>query len=131
MFISATDFYEWRHIFPIGKRGEPLETAVKYAYRIGVAGEEVFFIAGVWQPWTDRETGETIDTCALATTDANSIMRRIHNSKNRMPTILTKELAGEWLSTGLSEKRITEIATYQIPAHQMDAHPIPKILFRF
>jgi putative SOS response-associated peptidase YedK len=45
--FPATDFYEWRHIFPIGKTGEPLKTAVKYPYRIGVAGEEVFFIAGI------------------------------------------------------------------------------------
>ena len=46
----------------------------------------------------DKETGETVDTCALVTTKANGLMEQIHNSKKRMPTILTSELAGEWIS---------------------------------
>ncbi|CAN5540234.1 SOS response-associated peptidase [soil metagenome] len=124
--FPATEFYEWRHIFPIGKKGQPLKTAVKYPYRIAVKDEEVFFIAGIWQPWTDRETGETIDTCALVTTKANGLMEQIHNSKKRMPAILTSELAGEWISDGLTEERITEIASFQLPAAQMTAHTIKK-----
>ncbi len=124
--FPATDFYEWRHIFPIGKKGQPLKTAIKYPYRIGVKNKEVFFIAGIWQPWTDRETGETVDTCALVTTKANSIMEQIHNSKKRMPTILTEKMAGEWISDGLSEQRITEIATSQLPADEMDVHTVRK-----
>lgn len=124
--FPATDFYEWRHIFPIGKKGQPLKTAIKYLYRIGVKNKEVFFIAGIWQPWTDRETGETVDTCALVTTKANSIMEQIHNSKKRMPTILTEKMAGEWISDGLSEQRITEIALSQLPADEMDVHTVRK-----
>jgi putative SOS response-associated peptidase YedK len=124
--FPATDFYEWRHIFPMGKKGQTLKTAVKYPYRIGVRGREVFFIAGIWQPWTDRETGETVDTCALVTTKANSLMEQIHNSKKRMPTILTEELAADWISDGLSENRITEIATFQLPPEKMDCHTIDK-----
>jgi putative SOS response-associated peptidase YedK len=124
--FPATDFYEWRHVFPIGKKGQPLKTAVKYPYHIGVKGKEVFFIAGVWQPWTDRETGETIDTCALVTTKANPLMEQIHNSKKRMPCILSEDLAGEWISDGLGESRITEIATFQMPSSQMEAYPIRK-----
>lgn len=121
-----TNFYEWRHVFPMGKKGQPLKTAVKYPYNIGIRDEEVFLVAGIWQTWTDRDSGETVDTCALVTTKANSMMEKIHNSKKRMPCILTRELAGEWLSDGLSEKRITEIATYQIPAEKMQAHTIHK-----
>ena len=43
-----------------------------------------------------------------------------------MPTILTKELAEEWLEDGLTQKRITEIATHQYPEELMDAYTIPK-----
>jgi putative SOS response-associated peptidase YedK len=124
--FPATNFFEWRHVFPLGKKGQPLKTAVKYPYHVSLRGKEVFFIAGIWQPWTDRETGETVDTCALVTTRANSLMEQIHNSKKRMPCILTEELAGEWISDGLTENRINEIATFQIPSDQMDAHPIRK-----
>jgi putative SOS response-associated peptidase YedK len=124
--FPATDFYEWRHIFPIGKKGQPLKTAVKYPYRIGLKGKQVFFIAGIWQTWTDRESGETVDTCALVTTKANTLMEQVHNSKKRMPCILTEELAAEWISDGLTEERITEIATFQYPAVEMEAHTIRK-----
>jgi putative SOS response-associated peptidase YedK len=126
LFIS-TSFYEWRQVFPIGKKGQPLKTPVKYPYNIRTKSEnEIHFTAGIWQAWTDKETGETVDTCALVTTKANRLMEQIHNSKKRMPTILTPELAGEWISDGLSEERISEIATFQYPAEMMEAWPIHK-----
>jgi len=40
----------------------------------------------------------------------------------RMGTILTLEKAGEWLS----EQRINEIATSQLPADEMDVHTVRK-----
>ena len=48
-------------------------------------------------------------------------MEQIHNSKKRMPTILTEDLAWEWLFGNLDEERITEIARYQFPTEQMEA----------
>lgn len=125
LFIS-NGFYEWRHIYPIGKKGLPLKTPVKYPYIIGTKGSGINLIAGIWQAWTDRETGETLNTCALVTTKANALMEQIHNSKKRMPVILTDELAGEWISDSLAEERISEIATFQYPAGDMEAWPIQK-----
>lgn len=126
LFIS-TSFFEWRHVHPIGKKGQPLKTAIKYPYNIRTKTDSgLHFTAGIWQPWTDKETGETVDTCALVTTKANKLMEQIHNTKKRMPTILTPQLAGEWISDGLSEERIFEIATFQYPAELMEAWPIHK-----
>ena len=83
-------------------------------------------MAGIWQPWTDQQTGEQIDTMSIVTTDANYIMKQVHNSKNRMPTILGDELAWEWMMDEISEERITEIATNQYPAELMQAYSIEK-----
>lgn len=124
--IPASFFYEWQHVFPVGKRGQKLKTAVKYPYVISIKDTDCFLIAGVWQPWTDKNTGEMVNTFALITTDANSLMKQIHNSKERMPTILPVLLAEEWLSKDLSEKRITELATYQIDSSSMIAHTVRK-----
>ncbi|MEP7143656.1 MAG: SOS response-associated peptidase family protein [Ferruginibacter sp.] len=125
--VLSTGFYEWRHIFPLNKKtGLPLKTAVKYPYHIGLKGKEYFYIAGIYNPWTDTATGEHIETLALVTTAANTLMKQIHNSKERMPAILTEDLAWEWLFNDLEEKRITEIATYQFPAEQMEACTIGK-----
>jgi putative SOS response-associated peptidase YedK len=38
---------------------------------------------------------------ALVTTEANPLMRQIHNSKNLMPTMLPDELAWEWMMQDL------------------------------
>ena len=125
--VLSTGFYEWRHVFPIGKKtGKPLKTAVKYPYHIGVKDREYFYIAGIWQPWKDIETGEYIETFSVVTTTANKIMEQIHNSKKRMPTILTEDLAWEWLFGDLAEERITEIARYQFPTEKMEACTISK-----
>jgi len=125
--ILSTGFYEWRHVFPVGKKnGKPLKTAVKYPYHIGVKDREYFFMAGIWQPLKDTETGEYVETFSIVTTAANKLMEQIHNSKKRMPTILTEDLAWEWIFDDLDEERITEIAQYQFPADQMEACTISK-----
>jgi putative SOS response-associated peptidase YedK len=125
--ILSSEFYEWRHIHRLNKKtNQPLKTADKYPYHIGLKDKAYFFIAAIWQPWVDKDTGETVDTVALVTTEANSLMRQIHNSKNRMPTMLPDELAWEWMMEDLTEQRITEIATYQIKASDMDAYTVEK-----
>ena len=127
----STGFYEWRHIYPPHKKtGLPVKTAVKYPYHIGVKEHEYFYIAAIWNPWTDEQTGEHVDTMAYVTTEANSLMAQIHNSKKRMPTILTEDLAWEWMFGDLSEDRILEIAKYQFPANQMEACTLPKDFLR-
>lgn len=50
--------------------------------------------AGLWETWHPKE-GETIETCCIITTVANSLMAPIHN---RMPVILDPEQWGAWLS---------------------------------
>lgn len=129
-------FYEWQHVFPMGKKGQRLKTAVKYPHHIFLKDNPYPFMMGaaIWNPWkhteVNPETGEVktfvTPTIALATTKANSLMEKIHNSKKRMPTFLTKELADEWLQQDLDQKRIIEIATHQYPAEQMEAFSIPK-----
>ena len=125
--IPSSGFYDWRHIFPLNKKtGQPLKTAVKYPYRVMVKDKEIFWIAGIWNQWTDAETGETVDTCSIVTTAANLVMEQIHNSKKRMPTMLTDDLAWEWMFGKLDEKRISEIARWQIPWEELSYYTLAK-----
>lgn len=125
--VIASYFYEWRHEFPIGKRGEVLKTAIKYPYYIGVKDSpKYFFMAGVWNRFEDKNTHDIVDTFAVCTTEANSLMAQIHNSKMRMPTILSEDLAAEWISEGLREERITQLATHKIKSEEMEHWNIPK-----
>ncbi len=125
--VLSTGIFEWRHVHPLNKRtGEPLKTAIKYPYHITVKDQEYFYMAGIWQPWADKESGEYVETFSVVTTEANSLMAQVHNSKKRMPTILNDDLAYEWLFGDLTEERISEIAKTQFPAEQMEACTIAK-----
>ena len=125
--VLSSGFFEWRHVFPLGKKtGKPLKTAIKFPYRIGLKDKEYFFLAGIWQPWKDIQTGEYVETFSILTTIANPLMAQVHNSKKRMPTILPDELAWEWLFGNLSEERIKEIGRFQFPATQMEVCTVAK-----
>jgi putative SOS response-associated peptidase YedK len=119
--VIASHFFEWRHFQPEGEK-----KAIAYPYTIGLNDKDYFYMAGIWQPWTDKETGETIDTFAIVTTHANMLMEEVHNTKKRMPTILTEELAWDWIMKDLDEEQIQRIASFQIPSEYMYAHPIRK-----
>lgn len=125
--VLSSGFYEWQHVSGINKKtGLSLKTSKTYPYHITLKDHEYFYMAGIWQPFVDVETGETVDTFAIVTTSANELMEQIHNTKKRMPTILPDELAYEWIFGELSEERILEIGAYQYDHNEMDACTIAK-----
>ena len=81
--IPADGFYEWKK-----------EGARKRPYRINLKNGGVFAFAGLWDRWTSPK-GETINSCAIITTSANTMMEPIHN---RMPVILEKDAEEAWLA---------------------------------
>lgn len=122
--VLSSGFYEWREFKPEGAKKPQ-----KYPHYINLPNNEYFFMAGIWNPWIDQgveATGELLDTFAIVTTGANSLMAQVHNTKMRMPTILPEDLAIEWLQPGLSDERIIQLAMYQYPASEMAAYAINK-----
>jgi putative SOS response-associated peptidase YedK len=67
-----------------------------------------------------------MDTFAIVTTAANTLLAQVHNKKQRMPLILSEDLAWEWIQDGLSESRIREMAHYQFPSDLLEAVTIKK-----
>jgi putative SOS response-associated peptidase YedK len=112
--VLSSGFYEWRHY-----------KGVAYPYHIKAKDKEMLLMAGIWQGWTDKETGERLDTFAIVTTEANQLMTQVHNKKKRMPTILNEETAQAWMSPDLSEKEITKLATFHTP-DVLEAYTIRK-----
>jgi putative SOS response-associated peptidase YedK len=82
--VLADGFYEWR------RDGE-----LKTPYFISLASGNPFALAGLWEHWTDKESGESLQTTTLITTHANDFMQPLHH---RMPVILEADTANEWLS---------------------------------
>jgi putative SOS response-associated peptidase YedK len=118
--VLSTGIVESRHIPKIGKKGQELKEMIKYPYQVGVKDQEYFYLPGLYNEWLDPEKGEFVNTVALGITDSNSVMSQIHNSKKRMPTILTEDLAWEWLMERPSEERLSQIARTQIPSRLLE-----------
>ena len=124
--IPSNGFYEWMHVQVVGKSGKLLKTPEKFPYLVRLRNEEEFYIAGIWQPCFLTETKTTINTFAIITAPANSLMKQIHNSKERMPTILPGDVAETWLYKDLSDQDILDIANYQVATADMVATPLNK-----
>jgi putative SOS response-associated peptidase YedK len=88
--VLADGFYEWQWLDEKGKQ--------KQKYLVTLPDNEPFGFAGLWSEWLDKTTGELINTYTILTTDANELMSKIHNSKKRMPILLSQENEKEWLS---------------------------------
>lgn len=82
--VLADGYYEWH------RAGD-----VKTPHFISLASGEPFGLAGLWESWQDKESGESLQTTTLLTTAANDFMQPLHH---RMPVILQPETADEWLS---------------------------------
>jgi putative SOS response-associated peptidase YedK len=86
--ILADGFYEWHR-----------DGDVKIPHFISLASGEPFALAGLWETWKDKDSGETLQTTTLITTAANEFMQPLHH---RMPVILQTESANEWLSASIN-----------------------------
>lgn len=119
--ILSSGFYEWRHFKP-----EHSKKDIAYPYFISLKDKPYVFMAGIYQPWIDQETGEKVDTFSIITTKANDIMEQIHNKKKRMPTILGEAQASEWLKPDLSVNRIQELSSFQVDSSMMSYFTLRK-----
>lgn len=90
--IPADGFYEWQWLDSKGRQ--------KQKYLLSIANDELFSFAGLWNTWIDNQTGQSVQTYTILTTQANDLMALIHNSKKRMPVIIDPQAENDWLNTG-------------------------------
>jgi putative SOS response-associated peptidase YedK len=115
--IPMTGFYEWH-----------TAKAKKYPFYISTTDQPIFSVAGLWDEWPDAETGALISTYTLLTTDANPLLAAIHNTKKRMPCVLTPEAEQAWLHENLTEQQTLDLLTNQYPADHMHSYSISKLI---
>jgi putative SOS response-associated peptidase YedK len=86
--IPADGFYEWL-----------TDEEGKRPIWFSRPDEDLFAFAGLW---AELRTGEdsVLHSCAIITTDANDMMRPVHN---RMPVILQPDSEAAWLAENASE----------------------------
>ncbi len=87
--VVADGFYEWRRE---GKKKSPFYVCMRSGKPFG--------LAGLHEVWHSPE-GREIRSCTIITTEANDLLRPIHD---RMPVIVPKEAEELWLDTAIHEQ---------------------------
>lgn len=108
--LPASGFYEW-HVNA---------DATKTPFYITLADQPVFGLAGLWESSVTEE-GAAILSCTIITMAPNHLMAQIHNAKQRMPAILSREDIAVWL-TGSNADAFAVLKAY--PDDLMSAHPV-------
>lgn len=114
--VLSSGFFEWQHI---GNN--------KYPHFIYLKNNDLMGMGGVYSEWSNKESGEVFNTFSIITTPANNLMEKIHNTKKRMPLILTKENEKYWLSQDLSPAQITQLIK-PLDNNLLAAHTVSRLI---
>jgi len=107
--VPADGFYEWKRS---GKVKQPF-----YIRRLDGAP---FAIAGLWERWRPGE-GQALETFALITTAANSVLKPIHD---RMPVILEASDYELWLDPGMHDAERLQALIRPAADRGIEAYPV-------
>jgi len=125
--VPADGFYEW-----VDTGGQ------KQPYRVTLADEQPFVMAGLWAQWQPQTTqtgldafaggselenapdAELLETFAVVTTEPNAVVADLHH---RMAVILPDDDARRWLE-GTTDEAATLLEPY--PGDRMRAYPVSR-----
>jgi putative SOS response-associated peptidase YedK len=111
--VIADGFYEWQWLTASGSR--------KQKYLITLPDNGLIAFAGLYSNWTNKQTGEILQTYTIITTEANPFMSEIHNHGKRMPFILKPEQEPAWLR-GVNVEAEQDIELVAIPETPQPLH---------
>jgi putative SOS response-associated peptidase YedK len=108
--IVTDGFYEWMRV---GGGKQP--------YLIRREDGRPFAFAGLWERWV--RGAEPIESCAVITTEANDLMRPIHD---RMPVILDQRHFELWLDPHVESEKLLLPLLEPAPPGELVAFPVSK-----
>ena len=109
--ILADGFSEWQ---------KPARGKTRQPWLFTRKGGEPFAFAGLWEIWRPPEGGEPVVSCTVITTDANELVRTVHD---RMPAMLRPDQVASWLRTDAPESESLALLA-PVPADELDARPV-------
>jgi putative SOS response-associated peptidase YedK len=107
--IPADGFYEWKSV---GNGKQPM--------RFVLNSRGLFSMAGLYDTWVSAD-GVKVHTCTILTTQANDLVRGIHD---RMPCILTSEQAAVWLNRNEQDPLRLLSLLQPFPSETMTVYPV-------
>jgi putative SOS response-associated peptidase YedK len=107
--VPADGFFEWR---PEAGRRQP--------YLVRARDGKPFAFAGLWDRWSGG-AGDPIESCTIVTTDANDLLRPVHD---RMPVILPPPDVSLWLDPDVRLYAELESLLDPIPSESVELTPV-------
>ena len=91
--VPADGFYEWFK-------------PTREAWRFALSAGRPMGLAGLWDAWKDPTNGQWLQSYAIITVPANTLLSSIHD---RMPAILEPKDYGRWLDREELERPLTDL----------------------
>lgn len=107
--IVADGFYEWQR-----------QDGKKQPYYFRLESGQPFAFAGLWEHWKSPD-GQIINSCTILTTEANDLLRPIHD---RMPVILNVKNYDLWLDPEVKKPEIVQPLLHPYPANLMTSFAV-------
>lgn len=107
LLIPADGFYEWK---TVGRKRQP--------YLIEQEDGRPFAFAGLWERW--HSPAGPIDSCTILTTQANELLRPLHD---RMPVMLLQNDFEAWLDPAKDPEDVDYLLA-SFPAEEMKLTPV-------
>lgn len=111
--VLTDGFYEWQQ-----------QEKNKQPFYFRVRDGEPFAFAGLWERWKDAE-GEEIQSCTILTTEANEIMRSIHD---RMPVIIDAKDYDAWLDPQVQKSDYVQSLLRPYLAEEMTVYAVSTLV---
>jgi putative SOS response-associated peptidase YedK len=113
--VPMSGFFEW------SKRG-----VLKQPHFIALSDKRVMAVAGLWERWEGRSTGEgqegsPIESCTLLTTEANELIAPMHD---RMPVIVAPGNYDLWLNASGQDLAALQPLLTPYPPGEMFTRPV-------
>ena len=83
--IPVSGYYEWQNT----------QGGKQPWYFTARDGSPALTVAGLWDEWKNRETGEPLRSCTMIITEPNDFVAAVHD---RMPVLLTEQQFQPWLT---------------------------------
>ncbi len=106
--IPADGFFEW-----LNSNGR------KQPYYFRLRSGKPFAFAGLWEHW--QRDGEVIDSCTILTTEANELVKPVHD---RMPVILPPDAYPLWLDPAVQRSEALQSLLQPFRAEEMITGPV-------
>ena len=109
--VPLAGFYLW-HLTPNG---------VSQPFYVRLVNRGVFGVAALWERTVLDEGEDVVESCALLTVPANSLLAEIDARGGQMPAILRRQDYEDWLRSTASKAQ-SLLQTY--PVERMLTHPV-------